>query len=63
LTDLETRLTHHERLGEELSDVVAAQDREIARLTLQVRHLAGRLREVEDGPVRAPSDEKPPPHY
>ncbi|MCF8483060.1 MAG: SlyX family protein [Rhodospirillum sp.] len=63
LTDLEIRLTHHERLAEDLSEVVAAQDKRIERLTLQVRHLAKRLREVDPGPDRSPSDDRPPPHY
>jgi len=44
LIALETRLTYHERMAEELSDVIAEQQRTIDLLTAQLRRLTGRLR-------------------
>jgi len=63
LTELETRLAHHERMAEELSSVMFEQGRTIDLLTLQVRRLRERVAELEAGPQRAPQDEAPPPHY
>ncbi len=65
LTHAESRLAFLDDAVEKLSDVVARQDREIAELRLQVRALAGRLREL--GEV-APGDaagtgHEPTTHY
>jgi SlyX protein len=63
LIALETRLTHHERMAEELSDVLAEQQRTIDMLTAQVRRLTGRLQEIAAGWSPSPQDDRPPPHY
>ena len=63
LIALESRLTHHERMAEELSDVMAEQQRTIDLLTAQVRRLTGRLQEMAAGWSSSPQDDKPPPHY
>lgn len=63
LTDLEIRLAHHERMAEEMSEVMAQQQDEITRLNLMVRRLVDRLQNVEAGGERSPQDDRPPPHY
>jgi SlyX protein len=63
LIALESRLAHHERMAEELSQIVADQGRTIDRLTLQIKRLIERLREAEAAWERSPQDDKPPPHY
>lgn len=63
VTELEIRLAHHERMAEEMSQVLFEQSRTIDRLTLQVRHMRERLADVEAGGGRSPQDDKPPPHY
>lgn len=63
LIDLESRLTHHERMAEELSDVLAEQRRTIDLLSAQVRRLNERVREMAAGWSPSPQDDKPPPHY
>ncbi|MEA1676393.1 SlyX family protein [Nitrospirillum sp. BR 11163] len=63
LIDLEMRITHHERMAEELSQVVADQGQMIDMLTARVRRLLARLQEAEAGWRPSPQDEKPPPHY
>ncbi|MBF0305325.1 MAG: SlyX family protein [Alphaproteobacteria bacterium] len=63
LIELEARLAHHERMAEEMSAVMARQDREIERLTSQLRQVVERLRGVEAGWERSPQDDKPPPHW
>jgi len=63
LIALETRLTHYERMAEELSDVMAEQQRTIDLLTAQLRRLTERMRDMAAGWSPSPQDEKPPPHY
>ncbi len=63
LTELESRLAHHERMAEEMSSVLFEQSRTIDLLTAQMRRLRDRVAELESGVSRAPQDEPPPPHY
>ena len=63
LIALETRLTHHERMSEELSDVIAEQQRTIDLLTAQLRRLTGRLQDMAANWSPSPQDDRPPPHY
>jgi SlyX protein len=61
---LEETVAHLLRTVEELSDVVARQDVEIARLTARVEMLM--LREAEreaDAGGTVPLADKPPPHW
>lgn len=62
--ELESHLAHLERAVQDLSDVVARQDRDIARLTARVQMLLEREaeREAADGGGIAVAD-KPPPHW
>jgi len=61
--DLESRMAHYERMGDELSSVLAEHGKAIDILNAQVRRLAERLRELEAMATRLPPDDKPPPHY
>ena len=60
---LESRLTHQERMIEDMSDIVARQADAIDRLSVQVRRLQERLRDLAAGWQSSPQDDKPPPHY
>lgn len=55
---LELKFMHQERLLEELSGVLAAQQKELAQLTAELSALRERLRAAEDV---VPNE--PPPHY
>lgn len=61
-TRIEEEMAHLGRMVEELSDVVARQDAEIARLTRRVELLMAREaeREVEAGGTLPLADQKPP---
>jgi uncharacterized coiled-coil protein SlyX len=61
LTELEIALSHQERLGEDLNEVVRDQSERIARLEARVAALATRLvaLEADDGPA-PPADARPP---
>jgi SlyX protein len=63
LIALETRLTHHERMAEELSEIIAEQQRTIDLLTAQLRRLTERMRDMAAGWSSSPQDDRPPPHY
>ena len=63
LIALESRIAHYEQMAEDLSDVIARQDKNIDLLTAQVRCLIERLRTVEVGIDRSPQYDRPPPHY
>jgi SlyX protein len=62
LTPIEERLAHLERVADDLSDVVARQDRVIERLLRQVAALVEREAEREDESRRA-APVAPPPHW
>ncbi|MHA7885733.1 SlyX family protein [Roseicyclus sp.] len=61
-TGLEERIAHLERTVDDLSEVVARQDAEIARLTRRVEMLMMREaeREVDAGGTIPLADQKPP---
>ena len=64
MIDLQTRLAHQERAIEDLSDVAAAQAREIERLTGRVAIAERALADMAEALDRAgaPAHQKPP-HY
>jgi len=63
LRDLESRLAHFERMGEDLSGVVAEQAETIRALQRRVAALTGKLLDLQHAQDPPPSDQKPPPHY
>ncbi|HVI51053.1 MAG TPA: SlyX family protein [Candidatus Sulfotelmatobacter sp.] len=63
LTALEIRVAHYENMAEDLSDVIARQDRTIDLMAVKLQRLIERLRSIEAGGERSPQDDKPPPHY
>ncbi|MEL7091712.1 MAG: SlyX family protein [Pseudomonadota bacterium] len=64
MTELQERIAHLERSVDELSDVIARQDADIARLKRQVEVLIAREadREAQGGGGVIIGDERPP-HY
>ncbi|MCR9221168.1 MAG: SlyX family protein [Alphaproteobacteria bacterium] len=62
--ELEIRLAYLERTAEELSDVAAAQAREIDRLQARLAAAERRLRDMGEAVERAVGAEREkPPHY
>jgi SlyX protein len=65
LDELESRLAFQDDLIEQLNEVVSRQDRELARLALQVKALAAKVSDLStagEGPSH-PTDYEVPPHY
>lgn len=65
LDEMESRLAFQDDLIESLNEVIARQDRELARLQLTVQALSDKLGDIgESAGVAAPSPEQEvPPHY
>jgi SlyX protein len=61
-TELEETLAHLVRMVDELSDIVARQDGEIARLSKRVEMLMAREaeRQLDEGGSLPMADQKPP---
>jgi len=65
LDDLESRMAFQDDLIENLNEVVARQDQDLARLTLQLKALATKLSDMSEagGETSTPPDYEVPPHY
>lgn len=62
IIELQTKVAFQDRAMEQLSDVVAAQQRQIDELEKRLKVLANKLRDVAlSDQVEGP--EPPPPHY
>ncbi len=63
IVDLETRIAFLEDAQQQLSDVIARQEREIGNLLRRAADLEEQLRQAVPSLVADASDEPPPPHY
>ena len=63
ITALEERIAHLIRAVDDLSDIVAAQGREIDRLTRLAQMLALREAQREEAGLDAPAANQRPPHW
>lgn len=63
LAELEVRMAFQEKTIQELSDVIARQQREIDRLVRELETLKSQVRALAPSPVVGRDEETPPPHY
>lgn len=63
LVDLETRIAFLEDAQQQLSDVIARQEKEIERLLHRVSELEEQLRQAAPSLIADAAEESPPPHY
>lgn len=63
LAELEVRIAFQEKTMQELSDVIARQQREIDRLVRELETLRLQVRALAPSPVASRDEETPPPHY
>lgn len=60
ITELETKMTHQEKMIDELNDVVIQQGKEIEALKVKARVLKESMSQQL---LKNEEDETPPPHY
>jgi SlyX protein len=63
LVSLETRLAYQEHTLQQLSDVMASQQRQLDRMMSELRAIRDRLVGLGESFVAAGTEEGPPPHY
>lgn len=63
LIDLETRIAFLEDAQQQLSDVIARQEKELQHLRARVEDLEEQLRQAVPSLTGGSGDEPPPPHY
>lgn len=60
---LESRITHHERMIEDLNQTITAQWKDIDLLKREIGRLGDRLASAEQAIGPEPGAEPPPPHW
>ena len=63
IDELEARLTQQDQSSLDMSDEVYRQQRQIAELERQLRHLNDRLKEIDVPRPHTDSIDETPPHY
>jgi SlyX protein len=63
LEELESRLAFQDDLIESLNEVIARQDRDLALLARQVRHLAAKIEDIGEAAAAVSTEAEIPPHY
>ncbi len=63
LETLEVRVTHHERMIEELNQTITAQWKDIDRLKREIERLSDRVSSAEAAIGPEGGEEPPPPHW
>lgn len=63
LIDMEIRITHQEATLQQLSDVIASQQKLIDGQTLQIEALKQQIAAQAQFNIAHASEETPPPHY
>ena len=63
IENLEIKVSYHDDTVQQLSDIVARQDREIEVLKLEIKVLKEKFSEIRVSAVKPQEEETPPPHY
>ena len=63
IVKLEIKVTHFERLVQELNDVIYDQQKQISVLKSTTDKLVKRIKDMDDGPGHGSPVDGKPPHY
>lgn len=63
LAELETKLAFQEQLLEDLNQALIQQQFDLDKTQRQLRHLAGKLKDLQPSNIASQAEETPPPHY
>lgn len=63
IIELETKISYQDHTIQELSDVIARQQRQIDRLETDTKRIRDHLKGGSESHLARPDEETPPPHY
>lgn len=63
IAELEMKIAFQEQLLDELNQALVQQQFDMDKIQLQLRHLAGKLKDMQPSNIASQAEETPPPHY
>ena len=63
IAELEMKIAFQEQLLDELNQALVQQQFEMDKIQLQLRSLAGKLKDMQPSNIASQAEETPPPHY
>ena len=63
IAELEMKIAFQEQLLDELNQALVQQQFDMDKIQLQLRYLAGKLKDMQPSIIASQAEETPPPHY
>ena len=63
IAELEMKIAFQEQLLDELNQALVQQQFDMDKIQLQLRYLAGKLKDMKPSNIASQAEETPPPHY
>lgn len=63
ITELEMKIAFQEKSLEDLNYALIEQQFMLDKMQVQLRHLAGKLKDMQPSNIASQAEETPPPHY
>ena len=63
IAELEMKIAFQEQLLDELNQALVQQQFDMDKIQLQLRYLAGNLKDMQPSNIASQAEETPPPHY
>ncbi|OOF58623.1 SlyX family protein [Rodentibacter myodis] len=63
IAELETKVAFQEQLLEELNQALVQQQFDMDKMQMQLRYIAGKLKDFQPSNIASQAEETPPPHY
>ena len=63
IAELEMKIAFQEQLLDELNQALVQQQFDMDKIQLQLRYLAGNLKDMQPSNIASQTEETPPPHY
>ena len=63
IAELEMKIAFQEQLLDELNQALVQQQFDMDKIQLQLRYLAGKLKDMQPSNISSQAEETPPPHY
>ena len=63
IAELEMKIAFQEQLLDELNQALVQQQFDMDKIQLQLRYLAGKLKDMQPSNIVSQAEETPPPHY